>query len=70
MGLEYNGYLASWLFALAITLSMAHGLAPLALALVGGFHEREDLDRLVGTHGGLAGLEELDDLDDQGFVAP
>ena len=46
-----------------------HGLTPLPLALIGRFHEGEDLDRLLGTHRRFAGLEELDDLDDQWLIA-
>src|SRR4051812_29359511 len=39
-----------------------HGPAALPLALLGGFHEGHDLDRLLGAHGRRAGLEELRDL--------
>src|SRR5712691_10187024 len=46
-----------------------HRHAPLAFALVGGFHESEDLDCFLGTHGRLSGLEELANLDNERLVA-
>src|SRR5690349_19362244 len=47
----------------------SYWLAPLPLALIGGFHEGEDLERLLGLDGRLAGPEELDDLHEQRLIA-
>ncbi len=45
-----------------------HRGATLAQALVGGFHEGVDFQRVLDGHRRLAGLEELRDLHQQRFV--
>src|SRR5262245_1154454 len=46
-----------------------HRSAAASLALVGGLHEREDLQRLLGADRRLPAAEELADLHDQRLVA-
>src|SRR5205823_6521228 len=57
-----------FLFCLGIDRLELHRCAVLALALIRGFHERKNLDRLLRADRWLARLEELRNLDNQRLI--